>query len=93
MNIQRFRQVLAYIEAHPEEWDQSRDTHEAWARPLPHCFGCIAAKLFGVDSKEFSFADDRMVVALECSQEIASWLYNPERTLDDFRTVARRVYA
>jgi hypothetical protein len=84
MNIQRFRQVLAYIEAHPEEWNQFRDTDE----PAPRCFGCIAASLFGVG--DGCFADEKMVLALECSPEMALWLYNPARTLDDFRTVARR---
>ncbi len=94
MNMQRFRQVLAYIEAHPQEWYQFNPRPDC-----PHCFGAITREMFGtLEENEFLeavYLKSRIAIQkyLECDENTASWLYNPFRTLDDFRTVARRTFA
>jgi hypothetical protein len=79
MNIQRFRQVLAYIEAHPQEWDQSLHVTKG-----PCCFAARACRIgraaYGTTWLNLTGAE-------------ATWVLCESRTLDDFRTVARRPYA
>jgi hypothetical protein len=90
MNMQRFRQVLAYIEAHPEEWNQRE-----WCGS-ECCFAGHAACFAGVNAKRTTWAGAVADVAQEWLGMSAAqfrWLYAEGRTLDDFRTVARRVYA
>lgn len=83
MNIHRFRLVLAHIEKHPEEWRQST---------VDQCFIGIAAKLSGHPGSWFAAG---VFLGFEWAREhkILGWISNGERTLDDFRTVARRTYA
>lgn len=81
MNMKRFRQVLAHIEAHPEEWDQVMCTM---------CFLAHAAKK--ERGKQITFGSwGADWLGLNWQQ--AHWIFSPHRTLDDFRTIARRPYA
>lgn len=81
-----FRKVLAYIEAHPQEWKQG------------DCFACFmahAARMEGRDQFSGSYSGCDFLGLNEdigC-RPIAEWIFDADRTLDDFRTVARRVYA
>lgn len=82
MNIERFRQVLAYIEEHPQEWDQ--------ASPYK-CFMAHANFIAG-DVNPLA-PTGSTYLGFEDFDKQWYWIFNAARTLDDFRTVARRVYA
>lgn len=81
MNIQRFRQVLAFIEKHPERWDQ---------RACATCFLAHAARMHGRE-QHAGFGNEFVGVVFQ--SEEWSWLIDIGRTLDDFSTVARRPFS
>lgn len=90
MNIQRFRQVLAYIEAHPEEWDQRE-----WCG-TQCCIAGHAMQQSGLAFDDRTWGGVVLIHArdwLEASPEEANWLFAADRHIDDFRTVARRPWA
>lgn len=100
MNMQRFRQVLAAIEANPRHWDQT-----IWHCDTTHCFAGHAQLLmrglpadagfgarYAAGAGSFNVEYDACKF-LEISGDKAEWLFSGARTLDDFRTVARRPYA
>lgn len=100
MNIQRFNQVLAMIEANPAHWNQ-----QFWHCNSSHCFAgfaeleclklqprhticdVVAARVEAANTaaKTWQVAIDY----LELTEEQADWLFLPYRTLDDFRWVRR----
>lgn len=81
MNMTRFRQVLAHIEEHPEEWDQ----RSTW-----RCFFAIGNRILNVQRTDLAIEGVEMFGVRD--QEL-TWLYSFDRTLDDFRTIARRPFA
>ena len=88
MNRENFKQVLDVIKAHPESWDQWAVWHGHCG--TTHCFGGHAEILSGVDSE----ASDGgiFVVAkewLELTEDEAQYIFEPERTMDDFEEFYR----
>ena len=83
MNLQRFRQVLAYIEAHPEEWNQEN---------CNACFLFHAAKMNGELGMRAHAGFGHDFLDLKQHDEMWDWIISPDRKLDDFRNIARRPY-
>lgn len=81
MNIQRFRQVLAYIEKHTNKWNQKRCTD---------CLIAHACRMHGNEQWAFHFKNFN---PLDLSDDEWLWVIDGNRTLDDFRTIARRPFA
>lgn len=85
MNIKRFREVLAFIEAYPHEWNQSG------------CYSCFIAHAAnmasGYTNHHYSDRVGADFLEVDYYGPLWAWIVRANRTLDDFRTVARRVYA
>lgn len=81
MNMQRFRQVLAYIEAHPEKWDQGG---------FSQCLIAHASRMAGATQIMSRQGHEWLGLTWGTNDW---WFYKHDRTLDDFRTIARRPFA
>jgi len=87
MNMQRFRQVLQYIEARPDEWIQ-RSTNRCFIGTTVFLCGAVG------DWNDWDLA--RIWLGIGVSPQdwrLFDWISASNRTLDDFRTVARRPFA
>jgi hypothetical protein len=84
VNIQRFREVLQYIEAHPREWRQVS---------CMACFLFHAAKLNGEIGIQLHAEWGHDFLQIPLYGPMWSWLFDGCRTLDDFRTMARRTFS
>jgi hypothetical protein len=80
INWERYDAVLAYIEQHPEEWNQEV--------PLEYCrwccFGAHARRMYGPQRPDAS-TYEVMVRAFGVSMEESYWLFDSRRTLADFK--------
>ncbi len=91
MNMKRFRQVLAYIEAHPDEWDQHQPN--SIRENGCGCFGAHVRRIWGGDDDSAMDPLNAIRIHLSTSRAEAAWIWSTARTLDDFRTFARRPFA
>jgi len=84
MNAANFAQVIAAIDADPSSWDQVE--WHSWCMTT-HCFAGHAQILSGVKRGEtlrlFTQIDALRWLDLKASE--ADYLFNPSRTMDDFR--------
>lgn len=79
MNVERYKQVLAHIKAHPEEWDQ-----ENW-EGVPCCFAGHAQRFSEAAGNRACFTTRQVAKWwLKVSSNDADWLFNRERTIKDF---------
>lgn len=95
MNTELFNRVLAHIKAHPEEWDQG-----SYRKPESDCGSacCLAghAVLLAGTPYERAAINGPIWVwvwpvaerLLQVSYPQANWLFDPDRTLEDFEAVA-----
>ena len=101
MILENFRRVLAQIEAQPETWDQ--ESWHRLQRHSPcgtaHCFagwseifatGADPAKMDGDawTHAKMCITEERAIEYLGITVAQAEWLFDEDRTLDDFRHVA-----
>lgn len=84
MNYENFCATLAYIEQHPEQFNQALP----YERDTAFCFLAHARRLFGdMDRTYTTYEAGARVLGLPPGIGFADWLYSGERTLDDFRRV------
>jgi hypothetical protein len=95
MNIERFDRVLNHIIAHPETWEQG-DWHTSCY--TAHCFAGHA-EVFA--SRDELFADVRFGQLstrdiaekyLEISHLEGWYLFNSDRTIEDFKLISKRAH-
>jgi len=89
MNAENFTQVIAAIDADPSIWDQSE--WHSWCM-TKHCFAGHAQILSGAPFKRRAGGDDLRLFTrsdavrwLDLKVDEADYLFNPSRTMDDFR--------
>jgi len=85
MNAENFAQVIAAIDADPSSWDQVE--WHSWCM-TKHCFAGHAQILSGVPFKRMLvglFARSDAVRWLDLKASEADYLFNPSRTMADFR--------
>ena len=78
MNKAHFKKVLDQITAHPETWKQS-----SWHCGTQHCFAGWAQLLSGQPADENTVRRDARIY-LDLSSDEATWLFEPETTIDNF---------
>lgn len=96
MNLDLFNRVLAHIKAHPEEWDQEKYTPHICGSAC--CFAGHAVLLSGgtiptdyerANYTKYPESVPRQAQALlDLTDEQTDWLFDCERTLEDFEAVA-----
>jgi len=89
MNAENFAKVIAAIDADPSSWDQIH--WHSWCMTT-HCFAGHAQILSGAPLKKregghdfSSFAGSDAIRWLDLTDYDADYLFNPCRTMDDFR--------
>ena len=83
MNVKNYKMVLDQIEKHPETWYQG-SWHYCHTCETKHCFAGWAQLLAGEnESRMNAFCD--AVIFLDVTDEQANFLFNPNRTVGDFR--------
>lgn len=79
MNLEKYNAVLTHIEQHPEEWDQQH-----WCGTAC-CFAGHGKRMF--DESGFWSPWNATMKHLDLSSQMAGWLFDANRTVDDFRRV------
>jgi len=79
MNLERFKATLAYIEEHPEEYDQQSPGR---------CFLAIANRLFKAERIYVMYFSDSPNTLQLANAEEFEWIFNGYRNLEEFRRVA-----
>jgi hypothetical protein len=83
MNIDRYNAVLAHIEQHPEEWNQSE-----W-RGTACCIAGHAARMFGADPGLATLTAAALALEIDRTVTHFPWLFDADRTMDEFRALRR----
>ena len=86
MNIANFKKVLAHIEAHPDEWDQS--IYHSHCR-TKHCLAGWAQILSGNKMNKMRARTDAMKY-FDLMFDEKNYLFCFRRTLPDFRNFLKR---
>jgi hypothetical protein len=86
MNKENFQKVIDEIEKNPDSFDQKN-----WHCGTKHCFAGHAQILGGFTINPKTTRRDARIF-LDVSKNEADWLFNPSRTLDDFKNFLNGCY-